>query len=434
MLNGAREQRPVADRLAGLDKLAAHRRLLLLQGPNGPFFARLADRLRSLGCEVIKVNFNGGDSFFYRHGRILFYRDSMSAWREALTALLAEERIDAIVLFGQWRRHHRIAIEAARDRELPFYVFEEGYVRPWWVTLEAGEVNAGSSLRHLDLSTLGEQPPPDRPETFRFAFLKMALWSFLYFAAGFMTGRRYPLYRHHRPFALGEAACWLRAFLRKPYYWLLERGERNRLLDHYGGDYFLVPLQVSNDSQLVHASQWVSNEAFISHVMESFAHHADPADMLVFKHHPMERGHSNYAGDIRGRSRDLGIVDRVIYLHDGRVPSLLKRSKGVIVVNSTVGLQALFHGVPLCVCGDAFYDKPGLTSGQSLDAFWRDPLGPDNRIFRKFYRYLLSTTQVNASFYAIGRMGLREAGRERSLEAVFDVLLMVLLLLVPRCI
>src|SRR5256885_12968535 len=53
---------PMSD--ARRDTLHA-KRVLLLQGPVGPFFRRLATLLRAAGAEVHKVNFNGGDCLFF---------------------------------------------------------------------------------------------------------------------------------------------------------------------------------------------------------------------------------------------------------------------------------------------------------------------------------------------------------------------------------
>jgi capsular polysaccharide export protein len=44
-----------------LDRLLCQRRTLMLQGPMGPFFERLARTLRAHGQQVWKVNFNAGD-------------------------------------------------------------------------------------------------------------------------------------------------------------------------------------------------------------------------------------------------------------------------------------------------------------------------------------------------------------------------------------
>src|SRR5207253_3330067 len=46
------------------------KRVLLLQGPVGPFFRRLAARLRAAGAEVHKVNFNGGDGLRSEERRV----------------------------------------------------------------------------------------------------------------------------------------------------------------------------------------------------------------------------------------------------------------------------------------------------------------------------------------------------------------------------
>ncbi|WP_340528248.1 capsular biosynthesis protein [Cupriavidus necator] len=353
------------------------------------------------------MNFNRGDALFFPGRRAIGFRALMSQWPQFLAELLESEQIDAIVLFGQWRPHHRIAIELATQRGLPFYVFEEGYVRPWWITLETGEVKAGSHLRKLDLRALAEQPRPCRPQPVRFAFARMAWWSALYYLSGRLQKAGYPHYVHHRPFLWREAACWMRAAFRKCLYQVTARGLRERLLDAGGPGFFFLPLQFSTDSQLLHASRWTSNVEFIGHVVRSFSEHARDSDMLVIKHHPMERGHTDYAADIDVIARQHGVRHRIAYLHDGHVPSFLKRSLGVVVINSTVGIQALFHGVPVCVCGEAFYDKPGLTAAGHLDAFWKEPAAPCRDTFMKFYRYMLRTTQINASFYAGSVSGAR---------------------------
>ena len=46
-----------------LARLAASRTVLLLQGPVGPFFDRLASWLGSRGARVHRVAFQGGDEF-----------------------------------------------------------------------------------------------------------------------------------------------------------------------------------------------------------------------------------------------------------------------------------------------------------------------------------------------------------------------------------
>ncbi|MCY1245693.1 Capsule polysaccharide biosynthesis protein [compost metagenome] len=73
---------------------------------------------------------------------------------------------------------------------------------------------------------------------------------------------------------------------------------------------------------------------------------------------------------------------------------------GLVTVNSTTGLQALFHRVPVIVLGRCFYAKPGLTYQGPLDAFWNDPGAVDMSVYTRFRNYLVRVSQINSSFYA----------------------------------
>jgi capsular polysaccharide export protein len=91
-------------------------------------------------ASVHKVNFNGGDQFFYARGAIR-YRGTMEAWPSALSRLMSELQIDTVFLFGDCREIHRPVQAIARERGAEVWVFEEGYVRPDFVTLERSGVN-----------------------------------------------------------------------------------------------------------------------------------------------------------------------------------------------------------------------------------------------------------------------------------------------------
>ena len=57
-------------------------------------------------------------------------------------------------------------------------------------------------------------------------------------------------------------------------------------------------LQVSNDSQLVEGSNLKDNEKFIYKVIKDFAE-ANIDTNLVFKHHPRDRGYTNYVNQVK---------------------------------------------------------------------------------------------------------------------------------------
>src|SRR5436853_6536079 len=117
---------PMSD--ARRDTLHA-KRVLLLQGPVGPFFRRLAKLLRAAGAEVHKVNFNGGDCLFYP-ANALTWRGHPGDWPQFLARLLEQRRIDIVLLFCDCRPIHRLARTGAAPPGVSAGAVDEGYVRP----------------------------------------------------------------------------------------------------------------------------------------------------------------------------------------------------------------------------------------------------------------------------------------------------------------
>ena len=148
------------------------RRFLFLQGPHGPFFFQLGRMLERAGAEVWRVGFNGGDrAFWFAHYNYIPFRDHPEAWPDTFRRLVADKAITDIVLYGDVRPVHAEAVAAARDLGLTVHVFEEGYMRPYWVTYERGGSNGHSRLmemtvremRHaLEMSDLDVPEPPAR--------------------------------------------------------------------------------------------------------------------------------------------------------------------------------------------------------------------------------------------------------------------------------
>jgi capsule polysaccharide modification protein KpsS len=378
------------------------KRVLLLQGPNGPFFMRFAEDLRERGCTVTKVNFNSGDDLFYWGGDLVRFREPMDRWPAFCRELMRDRRIEVVFVYGDQRPIHRVARRVAGEVGITVYVLEEGYLRPDHVTLEEGGANANSSLpKDPDFyrraaARLGPLAPPRAlGNTFRLhGWITAAhATAFTWFAY------RYPNYEHHRDInAYKQAFFWTRAGFRKLVYARRERGMLEKLTRQGAPPFFLVPLQVWCDAQLQH-SDYATMSDLVEDVTETFARHGRPTDRLVFKHHPHDRGYTNYGGLISDLQRRLGLGDRLVYVHDLHLPTLLKRARGVVTMNSTVGLSALYHGAPVKVLGKAVYDMPELTSQKSLAAFLEDPGSVDAELVESFMRYLRETNQVNGSFY-----------------------------------
>lgn len=366
----------------------------------GPFFLRLANQLRRQGLRVYKINFNGGDALFYRRSAIS-YRGDLAQWPRFFEEKLKVLAIDCIYLFGACRSYHAIARSVALRHAIPTFVFEEGHLRPDYITMEQVAPNGASLVPrdprfYRDLAV--KEPAPVRAVGRTFG--AMAAYAVAYYIAGRLCSRRYPHYQHHRPFnVFGEGGKWLRSAFGKLRDQVRERHIQMCLQKTLKNRFFLVPLQVHGDTQVVHRSPFGGVSHFVEAVVASFARHAPAETILVIKHHPMDRPYRDYTQLIEDLSQRYGLKKRLLYVHDLHLPTLLRQARGTVVINSTVGLSSLHHGTPVKVLGEALYDLPGLTSQASLDDFWRSPGPVDKALYRHFRSYLLTKTQINGNFY-----------------------------------
>lgn len=388
---------------AGSERRERREKILLLQGPMGPFFDRLRRELQDLGHEVHRLLFNAGDLFFdplvalSKYGHI--YRGSRDEFAAYFRSLLERERFDAIALFGDGRPLHRIAVNEARTLGVAIYVFEEGYFRPHWITIERDGVNGYSKLpREAEAYLEAGLSEPPEPMPVLPSFSRGALYSTFYVIAMRLGWPFFPRYIHHRPLTMsGETFYWIRSAVRKRIYRYQERGIEDELAEARHKRFFLVPLQVHCDYQLKH-SDYESIEEFIIEVLEGFARVAPPDQSIAFKHHPMDRPYTNYRRFIEREAKRLGLEGRVFYLHDQDLQRLIDASLGVIVINSTVGLEAIGRGAPTLALGRAIYRIKGLSFDGSLEDFLRAPLAPDAALYEAFRRVVMADSQSNGSF------------------------------------
>lgn len=381
--------------------------VLMLQGPMGPFFKRLACDLSMHGAKVFKINFNGGDWVFFRKAQKNFGAP-LECWPDVFRMAVREWHIDAVFLYGDCRPVHARIVPVCEELGVQIVTFEEGYVRSNFVTCENGRTNGHSGLPKTARYYLQNRLlPPAALEIapVGYTFRHQMFWSFLYHASAFILGMFFPNGKknYHRDLGLPEAVPQIRSFARKIKYRILERRVLDIVHGELNGKYFLVPLQVADDSQVVHHSNYGKNgvSKFIRDVIHSFSKYSSSESFLIFKHHPYDRGYNDYGRLIEQLTARFGVSGRVFYIHDQPLPDLLDHAKGVIVINSTTGLQALTHGRPVKVCGKAIYDLPGLTYRGALEKFWADAgdFHIDETLLEQFISHVIARTQLVGSFY-----------------------------------
>jgi len=375
--------------------------ILLLQGPVGPFFSRLAQEFEEHGHKVFKINFNGGDALLYKRGGTFNFGGTLKQWPEYLKEKLDRLSIDRIYLFGDCRDYHQQARKIASQTSIPVFVFEEGYLRPHFITLEENGVNGHSTIPRVVEHYRKEERPNENPnKPIGNSFYHAATYAILYYIASSLNKNRFQYYQHHRPLKVfSEGFIWLKSLGYKLKFRIAEQALVRDLFSQSSCTYFLVVLQVHSDMQIKVHSPYSSVESFIKETIVSFANNAPENTKLILKHHPFDRGYRNYNHLIKQLGKQLGIANRLVYLHDWSLPRLLQHAHGVITINSTVGLSSIHHGTPVITMGQAIYDIVGLTFQGKLDDFWSNVGKVDAELYQRFRAWLLRNNQLVGSFY-----------------------------------
>ncbi|CAB3822999.1 hypothetical protein LMG26691_00584 [Achromobacter animicus] len=350
------------------------------------------------------------------------YRGSMERLPQFYLSTYTNRSISDIVLFGDCRPVHRPAIEVARSAGIRAHVFEEGYFRPHWITLEREGVN-GNSTMPRDPAWYRQQaskvPSYDNGLAFNTAFWKRAAYDVGY---NFWAGLNPVLHRgvrSHVPYSpLTEYLGYIRRAIRLKYYAKdARRSEMDLLASKDSKPFFLLPLQLTTDAQIMHHSNFSNMAEAMRHVMQSFAAHAPSHTRLAIKIHPLDPGLVNYRAMAKLWANQLQIQDRVFFLESGNLPTLLTHTAGVITVNSTVGASAILHGKRTITLGDAIYNMAGLTYQSHLNDFWSAEERPDLKLFRAFRNVVINTCQLNGGFYCARGIDLAIAAALPRLQA-----------------
>lgn len=400
----------------------ANRTFLMLQGPHGPFFHQLGKMLRAAGATVWRVGFNRGDENFWFHpASYIRFTGRAEDWPARIAALIAEKGITDLVLYGDTRPIHAQAIAAARASGVAVHVFEEGYLRPYWVTYERGGANGHSRLMSLSLAEMraalaqSQIEFPEAPP--RWGDMRQhVFYGALYHFFVMVRNGAYRNFTPHRGLGVfDEFRLYLRRLLLMPAH-SLERALATWRVRRSGHPVHLVLLQLEHDASFRAHSPFASQTEFIDLVMAGFAEGAPRHHHLVFKAHPLEDGRAPVAQAIRAATERHGLAGRVHFIRGGKLAGLLAQARSAVTVNSTAAQQVLWRGLPLKAFGRAVYDKPEFVSAQPLPEFYAAPARPDTRGYRDYRHYLLETSQIPGGFYSA-------RGRRILLRQVVDMML-----------
>ncbi len=398
------------------------RTFLFLQGPHGPFFRQLAEMLANAGAGVWRVGFNRGDQAYWSdRDTYLPFTDEADQWAARVADLLDDNGVTDLVLYGDTRPIHTEAITQAQARGLRVHVFEEGYLRPYWVTYERGGANGHSRLMDTSVAQMRaalkdlDLDLPDTPAKWG-DMRQHVFYGAAYHGFVLLANRAYAAFRPHRTLTVRqEFRLYLRRLALMPLLWL-DQVQATYRIKTGGFPYHLALLQLAHDASFRDHGPFETLADFLEVLIAGFAEGAPSHHHLVFKSHPLEDGRTPIRTDIRRIAAHHGVNDRVHYVRGGKLAPLLNDARSAVTVNSTAAQQALWRGLPLKAFGQAVYLKPEFVSDQPMGAFFQNPTRPDSRAYRDYRHYLLETSQISGSFYSA-------RGRRQLLRQVVDMML-----------
>ncbi len=362
------------------------------------------------GQRIIRINFNGGDIFDWPGPDTIILREKAKDWPDFLVELISKNETTDLVTYGDCRPQLRAATKTARSMGVRCHVFEQGYIRPNFVTLEDFGVNGNSLLPkspewYIDLAGRLPRYTPIRPAPC--SLYTMMGHSIRYNLAKFAAQPFFPYFRNHRPYSEWKAVRrWTFKIIRMKSQFEREQEFQRQFLASER-KFFLCCLQLDCDYQIRFHSPFDNIISAIQTVLTSFSRNLPSGANLLVKGHPMELWPSQLEAFTLNLARQLGIENRVFFTSGGNLPVYVKASLGMVTVNSTAGLVSLDQNKPTIAIGKAIYDIPGISHGGELDSFWHDPAPPDSNLYSAFRRVLVHKTQINGCFDT--RKGIRLA-------------------------
>lgn len=384
------------------------RHFLFLQGPHGSFFKRLGEDLLKKNYQVSRINLCGGDWFDWHGEHTCCYHGQKNLWGVWISRYFTLYAVTDLLVFGDWRPMHSEAISIAKIKNIRIWVFEEGYLRPAYITMERDGVNGRSHLfsdlgdiidefEKLQKESLLEPKRVANPLSHR---MKLA---FNYSAFEFLARPFFPWYTTHRPNGvIKEGLAWLLRLIKKNNKLLITKQEIRRIY-RTKKKFFLFPLQLDSDSQVRLYSPFSGMKDAIIYVLSSFAKFAPKNEILVVRNHPMDNGLINYYQFIKSFSEAIGISKRVFFVETGNVKFMLEHAKAMVVLNSTIGMTGLRNSLPVYCVGTSIYAMPNLAIDkrqQKLDDFWKNPAKPNMKYVEAFEGILKNRVLINGSFYS----------------------------------
>jgi len=378
------------------------RTVLFLQGPPSDFPKVVANELERLGHRALRISLSLSDQLLWHDRRCTTYRGRLRDWPAFLEDFVRRHGVTDIAYYQDRFPYHSAALDVARANGICAIAYENGYLRPDWITAERDGMSA-RSLFPTDTEAIraaaADLPPLDMTIRYRHPFWLEATHEVVFHV---LNALALPLFPHFCQDKFYHPFFEYLAMVPR----LVMSRRRDRLAKILIDDliesrcpYFVFPLQLQSDYQLRYNAPFEHEAEALDQAIASFARHAHSAAQFVVKVHPMDQGIEPWRRIVRQLARKHRVKRRVHFVDGGNLVTLLRHASGALMINSTTGLHAVRIGCPVKVLGIAVYDLPGITCQLPLERFWRGPQAPDQEVYEALQRLMGQTIQIQGNFY-----------------------------------
>lgn len=380
------------------------KRVLLLQGPIGPFFKNLQSTLVESGFLTKRILFHKADGLFAPKNNVFRFCGDLNAWESWLRTELHYAAPNVIVLFGSSRPAHIIARRLAKEFNVDVVALEEGYLRSGYITCEIGGNNSHSPLTQWESDMVCDSPTD--PLKIPYSFSMMCLWGSIFYIWRELTKDKLEQQLYHRTTngALKETCSWTAHTVRRNFARLSDSFSMSELQSRFSKKFILIPLQTPSDAQIRFASRGWCNEKLVTACLKAIGE-IKSEEILVFKTHPLDVQSNKLTAMINLEAKKRNIAHRVRILQSGSVSKIASHCSGMIVINSTSAFSALNCNVPLLVLGDAvFCHSSVVTTGKDENAikkFFVSRSTKDQKSIASFIKAVRSTALIPGDYYAL---------------------------------
>ena len=415
-------------------KASCKRSFLFLQGPHGNFFKQLSRKLNSFGYTTYSICFNGGDAVDKQVSiNTYYYFKPREYFSSFFRNIIIEKQITDVFLYGDKRYYHTIAIEICKSINANIWVFEEGYLRPGYITLEKNGVNSNSNIPAIYNEWLSKQKHhssdcnncsdivfDENDDILKNPMKTRVKYTIINYLGLWFLYPLFPFYKWHRDKGFtSEILGWIN---KKCSDFVSQKKKKNITEKLTKMEYFAFPLQLSSDAQIKCASSFRDVSESVEKVISSFAIHADAKYHLIIKLHPLDNSFFSYRKFVNNLAQSFSIENRIHFITDANSNDFIDNCLGTVVINSTMGILSLYKGKPTITLGNAIYANIGLatsaiTNGvfneKILNKFWNSRKLPSKSCVNSFFKILKNNAILLGNFYT-------KEGIAQSIEGVLQ--------------